>query len=61
MGSCCTKPELPSINIKDVCQNIECKSKCLSSCCITTERHHKHKHHKHAVDKPQNESPKVYG
>jgi hypothetical protein len=46
---CCKKddPEIPSINIKDVCNDLTCKSKCLSSCCIKTEKkHHHHHHHK---------------
>jgi hypothetical protein len=46
---CCKKddPEIPSINIKDVCNDISCKSKCLSSCCIKTEKKHHHHHHHH--------------
>jgi hypothetical protein len=50
MGNCCCKdkdePNI-NINIKDVCENITCKAKCLSSCCISTPNKHKHHHHHH--------------
>lgn len=54
---CCKSNELPSINIKDVCHDISCKSRCLSSCCIKNE-HKKHHHHKHKHEEPKVE---LYG
>ena len=63
MGNCC-KPQIPNINIKDICQNIECKTRCLSSCCIKNEKpHHKH-HHKHQKKEKEKEKEieiEIYG
>jgi hypothetical protein len=63
MGACCSKDDnLPKFSFKDCLKNINCKSTCLSACCIkesnvkvveTDERakHHKHHHkHKHKID-----------
>jgi hypothetical protein len=49
MGACCQRAT-PEINVKDneLCNNMLCKAKCLSNCCIKPpEKHHHHKHHHH--------------
>ncbi len=47
MGACCQRAT-PEINVKDneLCNNMICRAKCLSNCCIKApEKHHHHKHH----------------
>jgi hypothetical protein len=46
-NTCCHRPQIPNINIKDVCENIHCYAR--SSCCIRNQplKHHHHKHHHH--------------
>jgi len=46
----CAKSKIPEITVKDneLCNNMICRSKCLSNCCIKPpEKHHHHKHHHH--------------
>jgi hypothetical protein len=50
--TCCKKVPDMSINLKDVCQDVSCRSRCLSTCCITNpeknKKHHTHHHHSHS-------------
>ncbi len=49
MGNCCPseKSDLPTVAIKDTCNNMKCHTKCLSSCCISKSDNHHHHHKKH--------------
>lgn len=56
MGNCCERDKIPEINVKDnqLCNNIKCHTKCLSSCCInkasTGHHHHKKRSANHPAD-----------
>ena len=52
MGNqCCRKVPDMEIKVKgnNICQDITCHSRCLSTCCISQaqKQHHKHHHHRH--------------
>ena len=54
--TCCKKVPDMQISVKgnNICQDITCHSRCLSTCCISQaqkQHHHKHhhKHHTHEV------------
>jgi hypothetical protein len=66
--SCCKKiPDL-EIEVKNnnICQDIRCHSKCLSTCCISQaqkqhHKHHHHKHHTHEIQKqPETQPPQIF-
>lgn len=54
MGQCCCKndedkdkDDIPKINVRDLCNDMECV--CASSCCVKKQpkKHHNHHHHHH--------------
>ncbi len=50
MGQCFS--DIPSISMKDCCQNVKCNSECSSSCCMFRSKAKntiKHKHHKNKI------------
>ena len=69
MGQTCCK-KIPDLEIEikgnNICQDITCKSRCLSTCCISQaqkQHHHKHhhKHHTHEIVKqPETQPPQIF-
>ena len=56
MGSCCCKEkDSPAFSFKDCLKNINIKSSCFSSCCVSGDskienKNHHHKKHHHKKD-----------
>jgi hypothetical protein len=65
--SCCKKIPDMQINAKDnnICSDLRCHTKCLSTCCLNNsvaKKHHHHHHNKHKhVDTPIEPTVEIYG